>query len=220
VRPRRWLAVSVAAALSSAGLFAAVTSSAQAATTLGQTAPPGHCDPGFGQVQDAGGSAPGYTVPSDGVITSFSAASDRASAQVKLLILQPVSGTTYNVIAKSAAGTFTAAGVKTFPTQISVRAGQVIGDWGLICGYSTANAANHLHFFSGGDPALGAPQGFPSASGAGPRIDLSANFEPSAAALGPAPGPPGESGAAVKKCKKHKHSAAAAKKKRCKKKKK
>jgi hypothetical protein len=199
------LTVSVAAVLSSAGLFASVTASAQAAITLGQAGPYVHCDPGFGQVQDAGGSAPGYTVPSDGVITSFSAASDTVSAQVKLLILQPVSGTTYNVVAKSDAGTFTATGVQTFPTQIPVRAGQVIGDWGRICGASSSNAADHFHYFGGGDPALAAPQGFPSASGPGVRTNLSANLEPSATA------PTGERAAALKKCKK-KHSAKARKK--------
>jgi hypothetical protein len=178
-----------------------VTSSAQAAITLGQAGPYVHCDPGFGQVQDAGGSAPGYAVPSDGLITSFSAASDTVSAQVKLLVLQPVSGTTYNVVAKSDADTFTATGVQTFPTQIPVRAGQVIGDWGLICGASSGNASDHFHFFGGGDPALGAPQGFPSASGPGVRVDLSANLEPTPAATGPT----GQRAAALKKCKK-KHS--------------
>jgi hypothetical protein len=154
------------------------------------------------------------------VITSFSAASDSVPAQVKLLILQPVSGTTYNVVAKSDAGTFTATGVQTFPTQISVRAGQVIGDWGRICSIDpTGNAADHFHNFMGGDPTLGAPQDFPLSSSPGTRVNLSANLEPSAAAPGPAPGP-GTSGAAQKKCKKQKHRAAAAKKKHCKKKKK
>jgi hypothetical protein len=141
------------------------------------------------------------------VITSFSAASNSASTQVKLLVLQPVSGTTYNVVAKSDAGTFTAAGVQTFSTQIPVRAGQVIGDWGYICGLGTSNPADHFHYFSGGDPALGAPQAFPIAGPGGVRANLSANLEPPAAATGPT----GERAAALKKCKK-KHSAKARKK--------
>ena len=191
-----------------------VSASAQAATTLGQTGPAGTCSNNFGQVQDAGGSAPGYTVPSDGTITSFSAASDATSQQVKLLVLQPVSGTTYKVVAKSDPGTFTTIGVQTFPTQIPVQAGQVIGDWGYICGLNAGTPADHFHYFSGGDPALGAPQDFGTAGPASHRANLSATLEPSSTASGgPAP--------TVKKCKKkkHKRSASAAAKK-CKKKKK
>jgi hypothetical protein len=141
------------------------------------------------------------------VITSFSAASDSASHQVKLLVLQPVSGTTYNVVAKSNAGTFTAAGVQTFPTQLPVKAGQVIGDWGYICGLGTSNAADHFHYFSGADPALGAPQAFSIAGPPGVRANLSATLEPSTEAAGPT----GERAAALKKCKK-KHSAKARRK--------
>ncbi len=184
-----------------------VSASAQAATTLGQTGPPGTCSDGFGQVQDAGGSAPGYTVPVDGMITSFSAASDSGSHQVKLLVLQPVSGTTYNVVAKSNAGTFTTAGVQTFSTQLPVKAGQVIGDWGYICGVGTSNAADHFHYFGGADPTLGAPQAFSTAGPTGARANLSATLEPSMAAAGPT----GEQAAALKKCKR-KHSAKARRK--------
>jgi hypothetical protein len=216
VKCRRRLAVSAATLLGSAGILASVTASAQAATTLGQTGPVGLCNGAYGQVQDPGGSGPGYTVPVDGVITSFSAASDRAGLPIRLLILQPVSGTTYTVVAQSEQGYFTAPGVQTFPAQISVRAGQVIGDWGWLCGTPTGNAADHFHYFKGNDPALGAPQDFDIAGPGGARANLSANLEPAAAAPGP-----GTSGAA-QKCKKHKKhkSAAAAKKKHCKKKKK
>ncbi len=191
-----------------------MTASAQAATALGQTGSPGTCSDNFGQVQDAGGSAPAYTIPADGVITSFSAASDAGSHQVKLLVLQPVSGTTYNVVAKSDPGTFTAAGVQSFPTQISVRAGQVIGDWGYICGLSTSNAADHFHYFGpSGDPVLGAPQAFPIAGPPHARADLSATLEPSTAAAGPT----GERAAALKKCKKKKKKASKKARKKCRK---
>jgi hypothetical protein len=206
---RRCLTVLMATVLSSTGLFA-VTASAQAATTLGQTGPAAVCSDGFGQVQDAGGSAPGYTIPTDGVITSFSATTDSASSHlVQLLILQPVSGTTYNVVAQSSADAFSGPGAHAFPTQISVKAGQVIGDWGYICSESTSNAADHFHYFNGGDPSLGAPQAFPIASPGGVRANLSATLEPSAAA------PTGQRVAALKKCKKKKSAKA---RKKCRKK--
>ncbi len=208
----RWLAASTASLVCSAALLASVGASAQAATALGQTGSPGTCSDNFGQVQDAGGSAPAYTVPVDGVITSFSAASDAGSHQVKLLVLQPVPGTTYNVVAKSDPGTFTAAGVQTFSTQLSVKAGQVIGDWGYICGFPTSNAADHFHYFSGGDPALGVPHAFPTAGPPSVRADLSATLEPASA------GDTGQRAAALKKCKMKKKKKASKKaRKKCRK---
>jgi hypothetical protein len=210
VRRRRWCAITAATVLSSAGLFASVSVSAQAATTLGQTGPVGLCNGGYGQVQDPGGSPPGYTVPVDGVITSFSAASDLAATPVRLLILKPpVSGTTYTLVAKSEQVYFSAPGVQTFPTSISVQAGEVIGDWGYICGTPTSNPADHFHSFNAGDPALG-PRDFPTANPPDNRANLSATLEPTPAAPA-ATGPTGERAAALKKCKK-KHSAKARKK--------
>ena len=207
---RRIALISLVTALAGLGLAA----SAGAATVIGQTASPGLCSgPDFGaQVQLTGGN---YTVPFDGTITSWSAASDTGGLQTKLLVLQPVSGTTFKVIAKSDFGTFTSPGVQTFPTQIPVNAGQKIGDWGQLCDIQTTGS-EEFGVFEGPEPAIGASPEFLPA-GPGRLVNLSATVEPSTPT--PAPTPPATKRKKCKKHKKHKRSAESAKKK-CKKKKK
>lgn len=152
-------------------------SSAQAATVVGQTAPLLGCHaPGYGGAVQNPPTVPSYIVPSDGTITSWSAATDGAGAQTKLLVLQPGTVGHFQVVAKSDFGTFTSTGVQTFPTQISVRAGQWIGDWGKLCWF-TSSGGDAFFSFAGPEPATGADQTFPDANGPGLRLDLSATVE-------------------------------------------
>jgi hypothetical protein len=196
-----------------ATMFGLVTS-AQGATVVGQTATPSECaGPDFGQVQLSTAGPPTYTIPFDGTVTSFSAGTLSAGPQTKLLILQPVAGDTFQVVAKSDFVTFTVPnGVQTFSTQIPVQAGEVIGQYGQVCALaSTMTPGDAFGFFEDAEPATGANQSFPNPSD--PRIDISATVEPPAATQPPV---------AKTKCKKkkHKRSAESAKKKKCKKKKK
>jgi hypothetical protein len=213
---RRVSLVSLVAAVTGLGVVA----SAQAATVIGQTAPFNDCSgPNFGGQVQLSATGVSYTVPFEGTITSWSAASDELGAQTKLLILQPVSGTTFNVVAKSDFGTFTSTGIQTFPAQIPVHAGQVIGDFGQLCGFDVAGSpGDQFDIFEGPEPATGTNQDFPGPSSMGSRVDLSATVEPTAA---PSPSPTPAQPVAKKKCKKkkHKRSAESAKKKKCKKKK-
>jgi hypothetical protein len=210
---RRVSLVSLVAAVTGLGVVA----SAQAATVIGQTAPFNDCSgSNFGGQVQLSATGVSYTVPFEGTITSWSAASDEVGAQTKLLILQPVSGTTFNVVAKSDFGTFTSTGIQTFPAQIPVHVGQVIGDFGQLCGFDVAGSpGDQFGIFEGPEPATGASQDFPQLSSMGSRTDLSATVEQTAA---PSPSQPV---ANKKKCKKkkHKRSAESAKKKKCKKKK-
>ena len=189
--------------------FAAFAAQAQAATVIGQTAPPGECsDPNFGSQVQLSATGTSYTVPFDGTITGWSAASDAAGVQTSLLVLQPVSGTTFKVVAKSGPGTFSVPGVQTFPAQIPVHAGEVIGDWGKLCAIETGGS--DVFGVSGGpEPALGSSPDFPAGS-PGALVNLSATVEQA-----------GSTPTKHKKCKKkkHKRSAESAKKKKCKKKK-
>jgi hypothetical protein len=208
---RRLTLISLVTAVAALG----VAASAQGATVIGQTGPIGICSGAdFGtQVQFSGGN---YTVPFDGTITSWSAASDETGLQTKLLVLQPVSGTTYKVVAKSDFGTFTSTGVQSFPAQIAVHAGEVIGDWGQLCDIQTGGS-EVLGGLEGTEPAIGDSPEF-QAFGTGRLANLSATVEP----VTPAPGPTPPATPHKKKCKKHKkhkRSAESAKKK-CKKKKK
>ena len=175
----RRIAACVAAAISAAAMLAAPLAPAQAATTIGQTAPPDGCSDGAAQVQPFVGAPPSWVIPSDGVITSFSAASDTAGLQTKLLILRLVSGNTYNVVAKSDAGTFTAVGVQTFPTRLSVQSGQLIGNYGRVCSIFTLALPDTLGLEAGPEPATGADLTFLLFLPA-QRTDLSATLEPDA----------------------------------------
>src|SRR5262249_38985963 len=123
-------------------------------------------------VQDS----PPATIPSDGVITSFSGSSTASGQQMELLILTPVSGTTYHVAAKSGLAIFTVSGVQTFPTRLSVNAGQLIGEYGMACALPAAGA--DFHYFAGAEPAIGTDQAFPFAALANHVVDLSATLEP------------------------------------------
>jgi hypothetical protein len=169
---RRAFGVGFASAVAAvAGL--GVAASAEAATTIGQTDPTIlFCFTPAAQVQDI---SPIDSIPFDGVITSFTAASNAAGTETKLLILQPVSGTTYNVAAKSSAGNFTGPGVQTFPTRLTVRAGQLIGNSGRVCDFFSSGDRHHL--FSGPEPATGADQSFPATGPDDARTNLSATLE-------------------------------------------
>jgi hypothetical protein len=148
---------------------------AHAAITVGQTSPLFSCIDGTGQVQTSTAGPPTYTIPSGGVITSFTAAFDPPSAGTVLLILQPVSGTTYKVVAK-APGNFAGSGLATIPAQIPVQAGQVIGNYGDVCAF-TGPTGDVFHTFSGSEPVVGADQSFPIPH-TQVRTNLSANLEP------------------------------------------
>jgi hypothetical protein len=174
-----------------------LASPAQGATVIGQTATADECSGGGygGQVQLTS-AGPSYTVPFDGTITSWSAASDAPGVETKLLVLQPVSGTTFHVAAKSDFGTFASPGVQTFAAQIPVKAGQVIGAWGQLCLIPTGNPGNQLASFEGAEPATGTDQDFGGIVGPENAADLSATVEPAVT---------GRRAAALRKCKK-KHS--------------
>src|SRR5262249_184158 len=199
-------------------------SSANAATTIGVAGPAsGGCDSiEGGAVQDG---TPTETIPSDGVITSYSSANFSGTGHLRLLILRHVSGTNYNVVAKSGFGTFPPPAVNPFPARLSVQAGELIGDYGSFCASNLSGAT--FHYFTGADPAVGTDQGFGAFAQFSARSDLSAQLEPDADHDGygdetqdqcptnpTTQGPcPGQRAAALKKCKK-KHSARA--RRRCK----
>jgi hypothetical protein len=199
----------VSLVIGTAVLVAAPAAPAQAATVIGQTAPSSDCSPSatYGQVQISTGGPPSYTVPFDGTITSFSAAAPGGGAFTKLLVLQPVSGSTFNVVAKSDFGTFSGAGVQTFPANIPVKAGQVIGQYGVICAIDGTLPGDSFAYFNGAEPATGASQDFPVPSLPPSRIDISATIEPPTTTTG-------QRAAAKKRCKKKfKHNKA--KRKKC-----
>src|SRR4051812_33195653 len=71
----------------------------------------------------------GYSVPSDGVVTSWSFLPDSAGATLKLKAARKNDDGTYTVIGESDNQTVTGA-TGTFPARIPVRAGDIIGTAG------------------------------------------------------------------------------------------
>jgi hypothetical protein len=105
----------------------AAASPAPAAVTVGQTfAPTQFCGASAMAVQTT---SPGstYTVPSDGVITSWSFHAGNQVAPTKLKVAHQVAGDEYTVVGESSPVTPATDQLNTFGTRIPVRSGDVIG---------------------------------------------------------------------------------------------
>ena len=105
---------------------------AQAATPiqLGQLSQgdPGTCGIVTNVVQAAVAGPPSYTVPSDGVITSWShRGNDIAPGTGRLQLWRPAGGTNYTLVGRSEIEAFGAGVVDTFATDIPVSTGDVLG---------------------------------------------------------------------------------------------
>jgi hypothetical protein len=68
-----------------------------------------------------------YTVPSAGVITSWSFQADPMAPQLRLKFARPAGGADYTIVGQSALEIPTPSLVSSFPTRISVAAGDLIG---------------------------------------------------------------------------------------------
>jgi hypothetical protein len=221
------------------GVVAALTPSAMAATTVGETftpTTPGTCSgiPAFEVVQTGRASGPSYAAPSAGVFTSWSFQAGAANTTLTLRVFHPT-GTAheYKVVADAGAMETVAAssGLRTFPAQISVQTGDLVGIHATTgtCASSTGNSADTYDYGpSGPTTPVGGMR--PFVVGSGYIWDIAAKLEPDADRDGfgdetqdkcatnatthdPCPVPK------TKKCKKKKHKRAAEiAKKKCKKK--
>jgi hypothetical protein len=167
----------------------AFASQAQAATTLGQTAPgtATSCASTTTFLQAAVGSgSPSYSVPAfGGVITSWStAANATAGGQVELKLFTggPIG---YQVVAQDGPHALTPSTLNRFPARITVGGGEILGLY-----YTTANTAcefptsvpgdtTRYKFGSSPDPPLGMTY-TTTASDATDRVNVAATLEPDA----------------------------------------
>ena len=155
--------------------------SAGAATQIGETfTPTAQCD-AFTFLQTAtppGG--PQYTMPSDGVITSWSFQSSAPGTvpPVELKIARAAGGDNFTIVGEHDGGVPAANTLTTYLVRIPVRAGDILG---LRAGQSVRNCGRsapgyRFHEFNG-DPAVGATVGF-----TGPpenfQLDVAASLEP------------------------------------------
>jgi Ca2+-binding RTX toxin-like protein len=133
---RPTLARRAALALATATLASlALAAPAQADTTIGQTGgEPGGCQGPFVYADTT------YVVPAGGgQITDFSFESNSASPgggfpgndgqQLDFLVLRPAGGSNYTVVGKTGLVTLRGTGLETFPVNIRVQGGDILGVW-------------------------------------------------------------------------------------------
>ena len=160
-----------------------------------------------------------YTVGAAGVITSWSFHNGiDVLPGLKLKVASPQSGGGYLFIGEAEAGTQNLHALNTYPANIPVQPGDIIGifvgsPFGH-CGTFTSNSGDTFDQFSG-DPPLNTPVS-PDTSGSLVRYPVSATVTtPDTAPTAPPPSNTGQRAAAIKKCKKFKGKAKAKKRKKC-----
>jgi hypothetical protein len=152
----RWIATS--AALVTAMVCS--TAPAGAATQLGQQSAVGSvaCIGPINSVQASIAAGRTYTVPSPGVVTSWSRAPVN-SGSGRLQVWQPVGGTFYELVGRSALESFAHGVANEFATQIPVEAGDVLGfhtaTGAPACLFNTGQASDVVHMEFAPDAAVG-----------------------------------------------------------------
>ena len=168
----RALSIACAAALVVAGLTAP---GAEAATTVGQVFTP-TAQTTATLAQTAVSTGVGYTVPSDGVITSWGFQSEAQAATVRLKVVRPNADGTYTVIGESQPETTTPNQTQTFTTRVPVKAGDFVGSSatsGKTVAYTGANGDTVV--LAPGDQPAGSTQNYSNVQGI--RIDVTASIE-------------------------------------------
>jgi hypothetical protein len=158
----------------------AIPGSAGAATTLGETSVPngGACSPEQTLIQTASTGGP-YAAPFAGVITSWSHQAGSFPGQIKFKVARPAGGFNFTIVGEDGPRTTTAGTFHTYPTQIPVQAGDVIG-LALITESDCFTLASTADKYGsrGDDPPPNTT--LPYAQSSGLRLDVSAVLEPDA----------------------------------------
>ena len=142
---------------------------------------PGTCGIVTNLVQAAVAGPPSYTVPSDGVITSWShRGNDIAPGTGRLQLWRPAGATNYTLVGRSEIEAFGAGAVDTFATDIPVSTGDVLGFRSDTAGTgcSGAGGVGDVVRFDGAntsDPPPGVMRDMSSPSD-GIRLNVSATF--------------------------------------------
>src|SRR5512132_1876275 len=124
-------------------------SPAGAVVTIGQLAPPSPPTTCNGQgelIQTVVAAGNAYTVPTAGMITSWSTNAAMGGGQMfKMKIFRLQSGTTYTVVAHDGPQPLVSGAFNEFPVNIPVQAGDVLG----LHEYATAMTPNACTFATG-----------------------------------------------------------------------
>jgi hypothetical protein len=167
------------------------SASGAGSTSIGQTAPTPaatlYCASSSAAIQTGDAGSPAYVAPA-GVITSWSVMASSATSRLKLKTVRLLSGSSYTVTGVSEERTPTANGLSTFPSRISVGAGDrlalfVSGPTPGPCWHSSpeSTTADIVAFTAAGQPdhgiggvyTVGSPQ-------TNTLLDVRATVEPDA----------------------------------------
>jgi hypothetical protein len=163
-------------------------SPAAAAVTIGETFTPTLDFGGSGVFIQSSSPGNSYTVPSDGVITSWSfEAAAESTPPLKLKVVRHAGGNDFTTIGDSQLETPTPATLNTWTTRIAVRAGDLLAHFYSDTTFGYRNAPGYgTNEISGspGDPSLDPPPGttitYEPPSPSSHQIDVSAVVEPDA----------------------------------------
>jgi len=216
---------SLAMALTAASLLVLGGQAAAATTTVGQDFEAGNVICGSQtDLQTSVSSGNSYTVATAGVITSWSFHNGiDALPGLKLKVARPQSGGGYVFLGEAAAGTQNPQALNTFPANIPVQPGDIIGifvgsPFGH-CGTFTNNSGDTFDQFTGDPPLNTSTPVFPDTPGSLVRYPVSATVTTPDTVTPPADTPPANTGqraAALKKCKKKfRGKATASKRQKC-----
>jgi Ca2+-binding RTX toxin-like protein len=167
------------ATLVATALLILAPSGASAATTVGETfTPPATCGPDITFLQ-SGSPGDQYAAPAAGVITSWSfqaPASATAVPQLKFKVGRPAGGDNFTILGESGVVTPVAGTLNTYPVQIPVQAGDVIGLYTATVGACGLNVPGYALHVADSDVRPG-PQPAPFDLAEDARIFVSANLE-------------------------------------------
>src|SRR5688572_10783073 len=177
--------LAVFTALTAGALIA--PASAPAAVTIGETFVPNiACGGANGTwLQSTDPTAgPSWAAPTNGVITEWSWQAAAADETLRLKVARAAGTNLFTTIGRSDPGTVTANTLGTFPTRISVQAGDVIGVLhasGSLCArnQTQGGAGGIVHFAQPSNPGVGETN-FYGASAPTFKLDISAQLEPDA----------------------------------------
>ena len=135
---------------------------ASAARTIGQTFTPDVSWGGSGTIIETTSPGSNYVAPFDGVITRWSFEAPADAAPLKLKMLRYAGGNDYTTVGESQIETPIAQTLGSWPTRISVKAGDFLGEYYASSTHPLGDAPGYLsHEISGsvGDPSVDPPPG-------------------------------------------------------------
>ena len=152
--------------------------SATAATQVGQTfVPTGDCGTDFTHLQTDTDPPGQYTIPSAGVVTSWSFQAAASAPQIELKIARPLGAAQFTIVGESDRKSPALNMLNTYPERISVQPGDVIGLYVSTSDLCADTLAGSFVRSASGDRPAGSTDNYTLAP-VPARLDVSALVEP------------------------------------------